>query len=272
MGIELIYFLTRGSFTMKRNLISISIILLLASPASSLAWGHTGHQIIAEIAFANLDEQTKQQVLYYLDGMAIGEAANWMDGVRGDPAYEYMRPWHYADFDRGQPATALTGDNLIGVLNQALRELENKNALSRAQIRTDLLYIMHLVGDLHQPLHLGYADDRGGNEVPLSFGGKSSNLHRVWDSQIIDYRHPAAQEIRFARPLTAAQIATIQQIDIVAWANESRSYLPLVYSARDHDAGDTYIAAVYPVIEKQLLYAGLRLAAMLEKYFGPAGH
>lgn len=244
------------------------MILLLATPVTSLAWGHTGHRIIAEIAFSELDAQTRKNVLYYLEGMSFEDAANWMDDMRGDAAYEYMRPWHYADFDRGQPATAMGGDNLIGVMNAALRDLDNIRQLSPQQIRTDLLDLMHLAGDIHQPLHLGYADDRGGNDVPVSFRGQAANLHRVWDSDIIDYKHPAVQEIRSAHPLSREQTASIQTIDIVAWANESRGYLGLVYSVRDHQVDDAYIAAVYPVIEKQLLDAGLRLAAILEKYFG----
>ncbi|HEV8507514.1 MAG TPA: S1/P1 nuclease [Chitinophagaceae bacterium] len=252
---------------MKYKLITIAIFILLAAPATSLAWGATGHKIIADIAFFYLDAQTRKNVLEYLNGMSLEEAANWMDQVRGDPAYDYMRPWHYADFDRGRPATAVTGDNIIGILSATMRKLEIQGQLSREQIRTDLLYLLHLVGDLHQPLHVGYADDRGGNEYPVSFRGKGSNLHKVWDSEIIDDRQPGIQEILSARPINAQQAASIQQIDIVAWANESRGYLDLVYSVKSHSADEAYIEAVYPVIKKQLLYSGLRLAAILQKYF-----
>jgi S1/P1 Nuclease len=252
---------------MKRNLIPIAVFLLLASPVTSFAWGATGHKIIAEIAFRYLDAQTRKNVLSYLNGMSIEEAANWMDQVRGDPAYDYMRPYHYADFDRGRPATAITGDNIIGILNSTLRDLENSKQLTREQIRTDLLYLLHLVGDLHQPLHVGYADDRGGNEYQISFLGNSSNLHKVWDSEIIDYKQAGVPEIRSAHPLSPEQIAAIQQIDIVSWANQSRGHLDRVYSVRGHKIDEAYIATSYPIIESQLLYAGLRLAAILQRYF-----
>jgi hypothetical protein len=252
---------------MKRYLLPTALVVLLAAPAKSLAWGATGHKIIAEIAFRYLDAQTRKNVLYYLNGMSIEEASNWMDQVRGDRAYDYMRPWHYADFDRGRPATTMTGDNIIGILNSTLRDLENPGQLSREQIRTDLLYLLHLVGDLHQPLHVGYADDRGGNEYQISFLGSSSNLHKAWDSEIIDYKQAGVPEILSAHPLSPEQIAAIQQIDIVSWANQSRGHLDRVYSVRGHKIDEAYIATAYPIIESQLLYAGLRLAAILQKYF-----
>jgi len=253
---------------MKRNVILTLAIIFIFFPYRLFAWGSTGHRIIAEIAFRYIDEQTRRNVLAYLDGMSIEQAANWMDEVRSDHAYDYMKPYHYVDFDRGQIATNVAGDNLIGVLNKTLQELGNKQQLSHEQIRADLLYLFHLVGDLHQPLHVGYPDDKGGNLFQVSFFGEGSNLHRVWDTEIIDYKKVNLADILSANKLTEDQINAIQRIDVVSWANESRGYLDQVYSINGHKMSDQYIDAVYPVIEKQLMYAGLRLAAILEMYFG----
>jgi hypothetical protein len=252
---------------MKRISIFVAFLFYLIRPQQSFAWGSIGHRIIAEIAFRNLDDQTKTNVLAYLNGMSIEEAANWMDEVRGDPAFDYMRPYHYADFERGQPATNIPGENIIGILNSTLRELTNINQLSNEQIKTDLLYLFHLVGDIHQPLHVGYADDRGGNSFQVSFMGNGSNLHKTWDSEIIEFRHTSFQDVISANKLSPQQIATIQNVNVVDWANGSRSYLGQVYSIKGHKIDEAYIATAYPIIEKQLFYAGIRLAAILEKYF-----
>jgi S1/P1 Nuclease len=255
-------------YRMKGFTFFLSLFLLLSAPQKTFAWGSAGHRIIAEIAFRYLDDQTKKNVLAYLNGMSPEEASNWMDEMRSDHAYDYMKPYHYADFDRGQPATNITGNSIIGVLNATLRELDNPKTLSTEQIRTDLLYLMHLVGDIHQPLHIGYADDRGGNEFQVSFMGNGSNLHKVWDSEIIEYKHISLQNVISANSLSPEQIRDVQKIDIVSWANQSRGYLDLVYSIQGHKMDEAYIAKVYPVIEKQLFNAGIRLAAILELYFG----
>jgi S1/P1 Nuclease len=253
---------------LKGFIFFLSFFLLLMVPKQSFSWGRNGHKIIIEIAFTYLSDQTKNNILYYLNGMSPEDASCWMDEVRGDNAYDYMKPYHYADFEKGEPATNLTGDNIIGVLNSTLKSLEDSKQLSNEQIKTELLYLLHLIGDIHQPLHVGYPDDKGGNTYQISFMGNGSNLHKVWDTEIIGYKNMSLQDVLSANKLSRQQIATIQKIDIVSWANESRGYLDKVYSIQGHKVDEQYIGSVYPIIEKQLMYAGLRLAAVLEKYFG----
>jgi hypothetical protein len=89
----------------------------------------------------------------------------------------------------------------------------------------------------------------------------------VWDSDIIDYKHMSVQDVISANEISPQQIATIQNISVVDWSNGSRSYLGHVYSIKGHQMDEAYVAAVYPIIEKQLFYAGIRLAAILDKYF-----
>ena len=253
---------------MKRFPVIVVLIFCVCLPRTSFAWGATGHRIIAEIAFNYLDEQTKRNVLAYLDGMSIEQAANWMDEMRSDPAYDYMKPYHYVDFDRGQSATALSGDNILGVLNTVLADLQNVKQLSNAEVKKDLLYLFHLVGDLHQPLHVGYPDDKGGNLYQVSFFGDGSNLHKVWDTQIIEYKKITLADVLSSNKLSATEMVAVQNINLVSWANGARSYLYRVYSLNGHKISEQYIDTVYPIIEKQLFLAGLRLAAILQKYFG----
>ncbi len=132
---------------------------------------------MAQVAFTYLDEAVKKKVLTYLDGMTIEEAANGMDKIKDNHSYHYMKPWNYANFGKGQQVVIFKGANIIYQLRQTLKALKNKDRLSKAEIKLNILYLFHLIGDLHQPLHVGYGHDKGGNTVQLNYKGKRTYLH-----------------------------------------------------------------------------------------------
>lgn len=250
---------------MKKILFLVSVLIL--STTNGFAWGKKGHSIVAEIAFHNLDAKTKQNVLNYLNGMSIEDAANWMDSMRSDKSFNFMKPYHYIDFEKGSEVTELSGDNIISILNKTLKDLDNIKTLSNDEVRTKLFYLFHLIGDLHQPLHVGYNDDKGGNTVQVSFFGKGSNLHAEWDSDIIEYKGLTLDEVLKINAVKDIDYSSIKKIDVLAWAKESRLYLKNVYDFKGAKVTDEYIDSNYPIIKHQLLYAGIRLAAVLEHYF-----
>jgi len=250
---------------MKKILLLLSFVLL--STTNGFAWGHLGHSLVAEVAFNNLDAKTKQNVLKYLDGMSIEETANWMDAMRSDKSYNYMKPYHYIDFERGAGVTELSGDNIINVLNKTLKDLDNIKGLSNDEVRTRLFYLFHLVGDLHMPLHVGYKDDKGGNSVQVSFFGRNTNLHAMWDSDIIEYKNLTLADLLKTNSYKPNELSAIKQIDITVWAKDSRKYLKNVYRLNEAKVNDIYVDSNYPIIEQQILKAGLRLASVLEHYF-----
>ena len=253
--------------------ISVKVIIFISAfirPVESFAWGANGHAIIAEIAFRYMDEATRKNVLKYLKGMTFDDAANWMDYVRSDHSYDYMKPYHYQDFEKGEAANLVSGNNIMGVLDSTLEDLNRMSKLSYEEIRIRILYLFHLIGDLHQPLHVGYPEDKGGNLFQVSFFGTGSNLHKVWDAEIIDYKTISLDDCLRVNTYSSQELDGIQKINIVAWANESRSYLDLVYALNNHKMNEQYINSAVPIIEKQLLNAGIRLAAILEKYFRKA--
>jgi hypothetical protein len=252
---------------MKQNLITFTLLIFVFSSTETLAWGHKGHALVAEVAFKYLDAKTKENVLNYLDGMSIEEASNWMDAMRSDKSYNYMKPYHYINFERGNGVTELSGDNIINVLNKTLKDLDNIKSLSNDEIKTRLFYLFHLIGDLHQPLHVGYKDDKGGNSVQISFFGRNGNLHSMWDTDIIEYKNLTLADELKLNTYQTSELAAIKQIDITGWAKGSRSYLKTAYNLNDVKISDMYVDAVYPIIQQQILKAGLRLAAVLERYF-----
>lgn len=250
---------------MKRILLLLTILTL--STTNVFAWGHVGHSLVADVAFNNLDSKTKQTVLKYLNGMSIEDTANWMDVMRSNKSLDFMKPYHYVDYEKGAAVTELSGDNIISILTKSLKDLDNIKGLSNNEIQTRLFYLFHLIGDLHQPLHVGYKDDKGGNTVQVSFFGRGSNLHAMWDSDIIEYKNITLSDVLKMNTYQPNELIEIKRIDVIDWAKDSRKYLKNVYNLQSAKISDFYIDDNYPIIKEQILKAGLRLASVLEHCF-----
>jgi hypothetical protein len=258
---------------MKRIVLSVLIVAFLFTliPTDSYAWGRKGHQIVAYIAYHYLDSTTRLKVLHYLHKTTFEDAATWMDEMRSYPYYNYQRPWHFIDIDSGQTYVPVPEYNIITVLNSAIIELENKQNLSNKKIKEDLLLLFHLTGDITQPLHVGYPVDKGGNSIDVSFlhKGEHTNLHAVWDDEIIDSKDINVDScINQYNNFTPEQIIAIQKISVLQWFNDSRSYLPEVYNFQNGFIDQAYVDKNYVLVEQQLLKGGLRLASVLERVFG----
>lgn len=242
----------------------------MSVPHCSYAWGKKGHGIVAEIAFALLDSNTKQTVRKYLGTTTIEEASTWMDEIKSDHQYDYMKAWHYVNIEKGNQYVETKEGNIINALNNAIDTLEHKDklGLSNEQIKRSLMIVFHLTGDLHMPLHVGYGSDKGGNDIQVKFKSDNTNLHRVWDTQIIESENITANDcLLLYSKFDANEIAGIKQINIENWINEPRSLLDKVYNFQDGTIDQAYIDKNKPIIEQQLLIAGIRLAAVLQHVF-----
>ena len=251
-----------------KKFITAAIILLSLSPVHLFAWGHKGHSLVAEVAFNHLSESTKAEVMKFLDGKSIQDAANWMDEIKSDHAYDNLKPLHYINIEKGEQLNPASSGNIYSEINRIENDLKGMDKLKDEQIQTDLLELMHLVGDIHQPLHCGYASDKGGNTVQVSFFGTGSNLHKLWDSEMIDDKKLTLQDILQSNHFTAEQIASIKNTSIESWINESRGYLDNCYAFKSNKIDETYVNANIGIVESQIYKAGIRLAALLEMYFG----
>lgn len=259
---------------MKRFLLTLFTgIFLFCSPQKSYSWGKTGHELVAKIAFHFLDEPTKKIVQEYLGSYSIEEAATWMDNERGNSYYNFMRPWHYIDMDKGQKYTPSEEKNILSVLHSAIVELRNRNntRMSEKDIKNRLLLIFHLVGDLHQPLHTGYSIDKGGNTVNVTSPFVSGNLHSIWDTQILEFKHVTLDTcLSYYNTMSPSDVTQIRKINELKWMYESRSNLDSVYSFTDNFLDKKYIDNNIEIIKKQLVIGGLRLASVLDELFNPA--
>lgn len=256
------------------KILSLLIIFSLGSVPTSLEtlrWGQTGHRTVGLIAEQHLSAKAAEQVKRILGQDSMAEVSNWMDDIKSDRAYDYMSPWHYVTILKGHTyetsQKAPEGD-IIWAIEKVVSELK-EGGLSPEQERENLKILIHLVGDLHQPLHVGDRDDRGGNSVRLQWFSDNSNLHRVWDSDMINQKQLSFTELaQFVNQPRQAQIAEWQSGTVTDWAHEAQTLFERVYDLPDNKRlGYEYTYKNWSTVETQLAKAGIRLAGLLNQIF-----
>ena len=252
---------------------ALAIVLYILTPVKIFAWGADGHKIVAEIAKSYLNKETAILVQQEINPLSFEEESVWMDEIKKDHSFDYMKPWHYVNVEKDK--TYVAGENgesnIISVLQKTIaalgEDLKQKGTDAEKARNMDFKLLFHLIGDLHMPLHVGYGADKGGNDSKVDFLGKQTNLHHVWDSDIIQQTKITAEEcMKAGAHFTPKEIRELQKINVLKWMDESRSLLAQVYDFSDGKITEEYINKNKPVIEKQLFLAGIRLAAVLNQY------
>ena len=252
--------------------IASALAALLVVPSPALAWGKTGHRVTAAVADTHLSGLARAQVRQILGAESLAEAANWPDEMRSDPDPFWQKtssPWHYVtvggiEYDRAPPE----GDAL-GALNFFARMLRDPRT-SDDHRQLALRFIVHLVGDLHQPLHNGRPGDRGGNDVKVTWFGRETNLHAVWDSALIDETKYSFTEYaeRLGRHTRPADVIAWWNVNPRDWIRESVQARERLYpAAGETQLGYDYVYRHTPMVELRLKQAGIRLAAYLNQLF-----
>lgn len=250
-----------------KKLIAIACCILLSH--YSFGWAAKGHKIVALIAKQCLTQPIIDSVQSYLGTMSFEDAAVWMDVIKSDHQYDNLKPWHYVNVDRDKTYVREAGkdNNVIEALRTSIKTLTDRKSPYRKKLDFDIKVLFHLVGDIHQPLHCGYGEDRGGNDIDVKFLGQHTNLHEVWDNAIIEYTGITVSDcLKTANDMSAEEKKQIQTLDVEVWAKEARELLPGVYDF-DKKIGKDYAEKNKPVIEKQLAKAGIRLAYVLHQAF-----
>ena len=244
------------------------VVFAVTLPYASFGWGKEGHGMVAEIAFTFLDSNTKAIVQQYLGNTTIEQASVWMDEMRQDHTYDYMKSWHYVNIEKGRQYQETKDGNIVNALNNAINELKNRDKLSKDDVKKNLMIVFHLAGDLHMPLHIGYGADKGGNDVKVKYLGKPANLHHVWDTEMIESEHITVNDCllrlsSFSKP----EIDALKKIDVENWIHEPRSLLNKVYDFNDDIIDQAYVDKNKKIVETQILIAGIRLSAILTEVF-----
>ena len=255
-----------------RTTLAVLALSLSLAPAA-FGWGQIGHRAIGYIAQQHLSAEAQARLAEVLEGHSLAAASTWMDEIRSDDAYDYTSTWHWVTIPDGM-TYAETDKNPSGDVLGKIRELTGAlqaDTLSAETERNYVRFLVHLVGDIHQPLHVGTGDDRGGNEFTVVWFGEPSNLHRVWDSDMIDQKQLSFTELaRFVMaPADDAQIDAWQEISVEAWAQESMAYRDQVYDVpQDREIGYAYSYRNFDTLKQRLLQAGVRLADVLNEIYG----
>lgn len=260
-------------------LIALACVL---TPPPAQAWGPMGHRLVARLADSGLTPQARREIERLLANEAepsLAGIANWADTLREqDPDLgRRSAAWHYVNFDDGQcrydaHVQCRNGDCVIEAI-QAQAAILADRARPDAERLQALKFVVHFVGDIHQPLHAGLARDRGGNTVQLQFEGRGSNLHRVWDSGMLGTRNLRESDY-LAHLLSlrsqADKTPHAQAADAAAWAGESCAIVnaPGFYPAST-TLQASYVQQYLPVADQALLRAGTRLAGVLNEALAP---
>jgi len=242
------------------------------------AYGSAGHEIVGEIAATFLCEQAASEVDRLLDGESLGRASRWPDWIRKDPQWRKSRPWHFinvADNGRLVEVTGRPGGDVIWAIEKFRDELADPN-LSGSRRAEALRFLAHFIADVHQPLHVGREEDRGGNKIAIIVDGQESNLHKFWDAQRLlkqdrnSHGYDKAGQITSIRALAAGRVDRLQSIGVLGWARESQALRPDVYAfsaATSVTLDGQYSAAALEISRARLAAAGVRLAGSLNKIF-----
>lgn len=257
--------------------------LLLLFPRSLYAWGDAGHRIVADVAARHLERRAHEQIRRLIGEASLASVADWADLIRGDrPETSH---WHFvnipfkaAHYDSKRDcAVPKSGDCVIAAIERFRRILSNR-ARSASERGEALKFLVHLVADLHQPLHAADRRDRGGNDLPVIFFGEKIrsgerpwNLHAVWDGGLIE-RTGLSDRLYAERLhvwLNKQSIFVLQSGTVVDWALEAhRAAVEVAYRIpEDRKLSKDYFEKSVPVMDELLAKAGVRLARVLNEAF-----
>lgn len=261
----------------RTMMVAASAVLGLTS-TPALAWGQNGHRIIGEIAQDKISGKTAAEIALILDGEDLAEASTWADEERSNPAAFWQKeagPYHYVTVPRGETYSQVgappEGDAITAL--RRFRETVRNPASSREEKALALRFIIHIVGDVHQPLHAGNGTDRGGNDLKVRWFEDETNLHTVWDTQMIAGQNLSYTEYagRLDRQIGPREMINWWKPDPLAWIGESTALRDTIYP--EASAGIPALSTSYqyqhlPTAERRLQQAGVRLAAYLDELFG----
>lgn len=255
---------------MNRLLVSLCGLLLCSQ---AYGWGANGHRVAAQIADGYLSPEARLAVEDLLGAETLAEASTWPDFMRADPDEFWQRtasPWHYVTVPPGK-TYAEVGAPEEGDAVTALKRFAD--TLHDSEASTDdkvlaLRFIVHIVADLHQPLHVGNGEDRGGNDFRITFFGEPSNLHRLWDSQLIDEKDLSYTEMTawLKAKISPADFRAWNTPDPMVWIAESAEIRERIYP-EDRDLRWGYGYEWTDTLYARLQQAGVRTAAYLNQLF-----
>lgn len=257
---------------MKKISIVLLALISFLPVSDSWAWGLTGHRVVGHIAQGQLKGKAKRKINKILENNSLAEVSNHMDDIKSDRAYDHTHDWHWVTIPEGKEYSE-TNKNPKGDLWAKIEEIKatlKKGNLAPAEERELLTFLVHLVGDLHQPLHVGAYDDQGGNFVKVQWFGRPSNLHRVWDSDMIDDKKLGYTELAaFLNIPDKKTKKEWQSRSMETWVKHIQSFHKKAYTLpEDRKLGYDYAYHNFKDVQQCLLEGGIHLAGILNEIYG----
>ena len=253
----------------------ISFVIISVCLCQNLwGWGMVGHDAVCAIAERNLTPKARRNLNKVLDGHSIIYYSSWMDNLRNVDGYDATYTWHYANVDEGQTYESMTKNpqgDVVTAINACIDTLQQRNVNDSLR-STYTKYLIHLVGDLHCPMHAGRLSDIGGNRHQIKWFGKNTNLHSLWDSKLVESCHKWYYS-EWCEQLDIADRRTRKQIckgSVKDWFNECVELAQMIYEKTPANGNYSYAYTfeMTPIIDKQIVKAGYRLAFLLNTIFG----
>jgi hypothetical protein len=266
---------------LKVYLFPILLLLLLLGASTSLFandWGKTGHRVIGEIAERQLTEEVKEIVYDILDGESLASVSTWADEMRSNPDFDKFSHWHYVNLPLDKEYTEMenTKANVVNIIERCILVLKSPSS-DKEMKRFYLKYLVHLVGDLHQPMHTGRYEDYGGSKIKVKFKGRkgqenNTNLHVLWDTNLIDDFKMSYTEwsTHLVNKMSRKEIVpAMQTLNPVDWTYESHQYAKDIYKNTPDGISLSYdyVYKYQPVLEERLYLAGKRLGLLINEIF-----
>lgn len=274
----------------SRALLAVLAICLTSQIQLIQCWGEEGHKIVAAVAVNYLSSSTTSNANVFLDNAqyTLPEIAPWADEYRATPQGAWSEPCHFCDLPNDATSFNMAycpGCCVVKAIGNytAILTSEETNPFPCDFTRGDepcaLEFLVHYVGDVHQPLHVSYSSDRGGNEVTVSFFGKTTNLHSVWDTSIIEkWNNQYDDATNELMTIIDNNPDTVQQylndMNVIDWADESFEFVRTTcYNYTTDSSGvpqldEDYYNRNLPIVQWRLIAAGVRLASLLNNILG----
>jgi hypothetical protein len=245
-----------------------------------LSWGVLGHRTIGKIAQNHLSPSAQQAISFYLGSESLADVSTYADEIRSKEEYKYTAPWHYIDLPDGYTYAEFSDavrnmkePNVYSALLNCQKDL--RDPLKTKDEKTFALkLIVHFVGDLHQPMHVSRAEDKGGNTIKVTFNGQEANLHSLWDSRLIEHQNLTYEQLAIQYDhATSEQIRKWQADDLLKWLYESYEISSQLYSdaRKNSNFDEAYYQAHLIIIQQRIEQAGIRLAGLLNTIFNEPG-
>ncbi len=257
----------------KFSIFIIAFLFISFTTSSKPTWGPTGHRTVGKIAENHLKKRVLKKIDKLLDGESLAFVSTYGDEIKSDKKYNKFYSWHYVNmpFDTTYEDSDKNpkGDLVTGIAT-CVEILKDENSSKEDKVFY-LKLLVHLVGDLHQPLHIGRKEDKGGNTIQVQWFGKGTNLHRVWDENMIAQWGMGYIELaNNADDLSKAQIKAIQKGSVIDWVHETHKITKTIYSSAEigKNLRYNYNYKHFKIVRQQLQKGGIRLATLLNDIFG----